>query len=340
MAPSMIHELSIIKRGVRVPMLGDYDPVKHGVTVSILQDFLECKQKVKFRVNRVQDRFDSLALTFGGVGHDILRLAHDEIRTGRLKKVPNRAKVLTWVEEAESIWKKQHSAASAKALENLELSLGFIEAVMPIYFDTYKDTLFKWEWIAIEDWFEVEYPIEVDGKTIHITIKGKLDGLYKLGKHNYVFESKFKSMFDVGRLTDLLEIDLQVLLYMYCIGAYYDMKIRGCTYNIVRRPMLRRSTSKKKVETFQQYIKRCVDDVKMRPDFYFARIPMTYTASQISDFENVLDGLLRDFYLWSVGAIGDYKTPGACETKFGTCSFLPICARGDWSGHTIKEKRK
>lgn len=332
----MIKELSVIKRGVRVPMLGDYDLVKHGVSVTILQDFLSCRQKVKFRVNRVQDRGDSLPLTFGGVGHDILKLAHDEIRTGRLKKTPNRAKVLTWVEEAEHLWKKQHTAASAKALENLELSLGFIEAVMPIYFDTYKDTLFSWEWISVEDWFEVEYPIEIDGRTIYITIKGKLDGLYKLDKYNYVLESKFKYMFDVGRMTDMLEIDLQVLLYMYCIGVYYDIPIRGCTYNIIRRPGLRQ----KKKETFQQYIKRCVDDVKDRPDFYFARIPMTYTKTQISDFENVLDGLLRDFYLWSVGAIGDYKNPGACETKFGACSFLPICTRGDWSGHVIKEKRK
>ena len=337
MPPTSLAELSVMRDGVLVPMLGDYNPVEHGVSVTILQDFLECREQVKFRVNRVQSRADSLALTFGGVGHDILSFAHNEIRTGKLKKMPHRKKVVTWIEEAEHNWKKQHTAASAKALQNLELSCGFLEAVMPMYFDTHKDTLFAWEWLAVEDWFNVDYPITLDdGTELSIEIKGKLDGLYKLAKYNYVFESKFKSRFDTGVMADTLELDLQVLLYMYCIGAYYDIDIRGTTYNIVRRPGLRQG----KKETFVAYIKRCVDDVKARPDFYFVRIPMVYSKQKVNSFETVLDSLLKDFYLWSVGAIGDYKNPGACEKKWGTCSFLPICSRGDWSGHVIKEKRR
>ncbi len=329
-------EMTMIRRGVRVPMLGDYKVIEHGVTTTILQDFLECREKAKFRVNRVQSRYDSLALTFGSVGHDILGLAHKEIMAGKLKKSPSRATVQEWINEAEHIWKKQHRMASAQALQNLELSLGFTEAVMPIYFDTYKKSLFEWEFIQVEDWFNVMYPITLDdGEVIHIEIKGKLDGLYQLGRYIYILESKFKSRFDTGILADSLEIDLQVRLYMYCIAAYYDINIRGCTYNIIRRPGLRQ----KKQESFSQYIKRCVDDCKERPDFYFNRVNMMYTKDKIDSFEDVLDALLKDFYLWSVGLNPDYKNPGACENKYGACSFLSICSRGDWSGHIVREKR-
>lgn len=314
---------------------GNYDPVQHGVSVSTLSDWMNCREMAKYRLTGVRSKQPTLALTFGSVGHDILQMAHEEIKTGELTTVPTKKKVYSWVARAERSWLKQNTGANQHALEQLEYSLGLIEAVLPMYFTYHSSSLFKQKWVNVEDWFEVYMPVKMyDGKTVEIPLKGKMDGVFR-HRGLWLFESKFKSRFDAAQLVDVLPTDLQLLLYCYAGEVWYGEPFDGVLYNIIRRPCLRQ----KKDESLPDFVARCAEDVENRQDFYFQRLEIVIDPDDIMAFEARLEAMLREFYGWYLGHNGHYRNTSQCENKYGTCWFLDICARNDWSRFTTRDER-
>jgi hypothetical protein len=73
-------------------------------------------------------------------------------------------------------------------------------------------------------------------------------------------------------------------------------------------------------------------DIRLRPEYYFVRLKMNVERKDLERQELEISDLITDFMMWWRGHAGHYKNSGACEDKYGTCGFLPVCSRGDYSG--------
>jgi hypothetical protein len=169
------------------------------------------------------------------------------------------------------------------------------------------------------------------GKTV---LRGKIDGVFTNPTKIWVFESKFKSRIDEGDLVDTLPFDFQVLFYLTAVRLLNGTIPKGFLYNIVRRIGL----NQKEDETITQFAKRCVDDIRKRPEFYFIRREVSIGKDELDAFQEEMGGLVEEFILWHQGKLKHYKNTGSCIDKYGRCNYLNLCA-GYGFGHYIKRDK-
>ena len=104
-------------------------------------------------------------------------------------------------------------------------------------------------------------------------------------------------------------------------------------YNIIRKTGLKQKTN----ESIPKFVKRIVEDIKDRPEFYFIRLEVITSKQEIMEFRKELLGLLSDFIAWRNGKAPHYKNPNNCITKYGRCEYIGVCSRDEYSSLT---KRK
>jgi hypothetical protein len=306
-----------------------YSIERDGITQSALATFLECRQKARWYLQGWSPKAASMGMTYGNVIHAILEYAYDDIRTGKFKKLPSKEQVKTYTSKVEKLWKKEHVSPDKKSLEYLELSLLIAEATMPVYFEFWHKDVKELPWKRLEMEFKIPYDIAGQCKTF---LRGKMDGVYERGKE-WLFETKTASRIEEGDLVDMLPFEHQNMFYLSALRKLGKKMPAGVTYNIVRRVQLQ----KKKNESIQQFAKRCVLDIRTRPEFYFVRMEIKITTQELDAFDAELDAMILDFYLWWSGKGGHYRRTAACINKYGRCNYLTACATGKMGGY---EKRK
>ncbi len=301
-----------------------YDPFKHGVSQTLLGTYLTCVEKARLRYwEGLQLENQKTAFYEGSVYHNLLEKIYVKIKSG---EVSNPAEAFTAVQaEIKAVEKAAVAAGRHAQLDLLQETLDMASVLIPAYFINYhKD--FGLEWVYVESDFS--FPVEVDSKTI-IQVKGKYDGGYNTKKGFWVFESKFLSRWNQD-IADFLPLDLQTCTYT---GAAHYAKhpLLGCRYNIVRKPQLKRKQS----EGRKDFITRIREDITSRPEFYFERHDVEFSKAECEANIRRITHLVRGFVKWWKD--GDHKTrdlgfnSGACENKYGSCEFLPICASQDFS---------
>jgi len=324
--------------------MAGYNPLKHGVSYSMLADFQECRQRARFRATGVKLKTIPLPLVFGTVVHEILDLAHTGIAEGEITKVPGVKRVEFWTKKAEDVWIKQNPHASAKSLQNLELSLAYAEAVMPSYFKFHRKTLFKMRWDdSLTEQFH-KFPFRIAGYT-EVPILVKMDAAFwrstrsiktkKAFKRLWLFETKTGSRIDEAEIVDLLPMSLQQNIYLIALERITGKKPRGVVRNFVRRPGLYR----RKDEKLVSFKKRIIEDVEKRPEFYFKRFQLLASDEELEKCKSDLQGALLAFIAWWEGKTVHYRSTNACKGQYGFCNYHPICARDDWTGFIGGPKR-
>lgn len=327
-----------------------YDPEKHGISYSTLSDWLTCRQIALFRAKGVKSKIPSYPLTFGNIGHDVLKSAHIGVATGKITKLPGPKRVAKWVAHAETEWRKQNPHASVKALEKLDLACALAEVTMTEYFKYYRKSFLttRWDDKLTERLHKI--PFKVTGYT-SININVVMDSSYwlsktiKSGKNKgkkvdrlWLFETKTSSRIVEQDLIDTIPLGLQHGIYMIALEHLYGKLPRGVMYNFIRRSSMYQRNN----ENSRDFAQRVLEDIRKRPDYYFVRIEMVTDRDEVRRVKAELQGLIHEYIQWYKGKTIHYRTTSACLGKFGRCQYLPICSEGDYTffeGGPVDERR-
>ena len=304
---------------------------KDGVTQSMLHNFLACKEK--FRLSYVEgwkpSKLGSQPMEFGTCIHDILDMIYTASKEVSPEDFLECLDVV--IKNACDIYeseKHEDLTTDGNDWKTLAENVSIAEVLLPEYFKFWNKDWFLVNWVALEEVFDV--PIEVDGKTIRI--RGKLDGVQKIGKKLWLFETKTKGRIDEAAIADKLSIDLQVNLYLWAIWKVYGAFPAGVVYNLIRRPMLRQKVN----ETLGEFASRIKKDVKERPDFYFIRTQGAVAKTEILEWEQKeFIPILKELIRWNDGH-GHFKNVSYCFTAFAPCQFLRICGQNSYASYNRK----
>lgn len=304
-----------------------FDVTKDGVNASLLSKWLACREQARLYLQGWTPKRISSGRVFGTISHGVLDVIYSDIQSGALDTIPSPKRVKKVIAGQEKLWRKLNPKADADTLQNLEMNCLLAEAILPVYFKFWHKDISSMDWHALEHKFRVEIP-GTGTKLI-----GKMDGNFhpmKGKKVMWLFETKNKSRLGEQGETNLVDIlphELQVNLYLGAMVMMYDEIPGGLLMNIIRRPNFKG----KKGESMEALAKRIADDVRKRPSYYFIRIRMTVDKNDLARMQREHAALTRDFVRWATGKGEHYRNSDHCENKYGTCDFLPICSRGDFS---------
>jgi hypothetical protein len=310
-----------------------YDPREHGVSQSMLEAWLVCREKSRLStLLGWSSSGASKPLTFGDLSHGILERVYNGVRS---KKVRNLKDAVAMVPHAAVQARDAFFAAQPRVLTStkdlVEECLAILLKQMPLYFDKWIKEDLAVEWILVEDKFAV--PIKT--KWGNIPMVGKFDGVIKRKGKVGVFETKNKSQWS-AELLDLLPLDLQLSYY---IAACHHKKLDPsfALYNLIRRPGERRKVD----EPLKVFAERIEQNIIKEPSHYFERYDEQLTPKDIKTYCARAEALVQGFAQWYFEAPHDDRdlmwNSFSCENKYGVCSLLPICAKGDFDGHYIRQ---
>ena len=318
-----------------------YDPVRDGVTFSLLATFKNCRERTANVLQGWTDNKSSMGIMFGNISHEMLRRVYNDHRLGKFRGIPSDACIERQLDAMEQLWKEEHPRPDAEDMEKLELTMLMLHAIMPLYFRHWKNDFETKTWERLESEFKIPVTVQQFVNRFgavkawphgpYATFKrGKMDGSYRGGSKNRIrlFETKNKSRIDDGTISDILPFEMQVNIYVGALLHLEGEYPSGVLYNVIRRPQLRL----KKKETMPQFADRIVTDIKARPDWYFVRMQMDMTRGEINAALKDLEGVLSDFLAWWSGDAPHYRNSDHCENKYGVCPFLKKCATGDTTG--------
>jgi len=313
-----------------------YDLERDGVTNGLLGTWKACRERAHLFLEGWVSHRHSFAMLYGTLFHAVLEQVSNDLRTRTLKGAPGDKYINRTLVRIHGQWLSENPHADAEALNDLELSMLIIAAVVPTYFKYwYKDDFERMVWEASEHVFRTPLQVTVpSGKTYAVPVRGKMDGTFRLPDSPRplslrLLETKTKSRVDEGVMSDIVGFERQVNLYVHEL-AQQKKRPAEILYNVVRRPQLRQ----KEGESNLAFSRRIAEDVQKRADWYFFRLKILVDKTDLARFRKELVGMVADFAAWRTGEAGHYRNSDACETKYGVCPYLKVCAHGDYSGLT------
>lgn len=314
-----------LKKRVQHPRGPNWDWT-HGFTQSSIEAFLACREQ--FALSYIEGwtpRGFSVPLEFGTMFHLMLE------KTGT--DTPARI--------ARDVTQSYHDARkktlNGDSFESFQQTLASVQAIFPLYCEYWTEDDAKVKWLDREHIFKLTHEFEdCEGQIRTVPLTGMRDGDY-VTKNGGVglFETKTKSTIDDTAVQDALRADLQTMMYLYSLWKEKGKYPAEITYNVVRRPQLR----KKDNETHQQFGERISDDIQSRPDWYFRRYRVTVVDGDIQSFiQTTLDPVLRLAYQWW-GSIKDdpfqrwgspyhFRNLLALTTRYGKAPLYNLMLRG------------
>lgn len=311
-----------------------YDPEKDGISPTILSIWKKCREKARLRLLGWTARKQTGPQVFGTLCHAVLERVYGAIQSGKLKTVPSAKFVKTICSQVETKWRKDNYKADSDTLQTMEMVMLLVEAIMPIYFVFWHKDFVKMDWHHLEQFVGSEASNRAFGK-YRSHLRGKLDGAYKSTSDTrgrlWLFETKTKSRIGEqgeSNIVDILPHECQTTLYLGALQDATKAVPGGVMMNVIRRPNFKL----KKGESLPGFAGRVAADIAKRPDYYFIRFRMEVDARDLALQRVATDAMMTDFLAWYAGDTPHYHNSDACEDKFGTCEFLKICSRRDFTG--------
>ena len=164
--------------------------------------------------------------------------------------------------------------------------------------------------------------IEFDTEYMGYCLRGKVDGEYKRGGINYLFDYKTKGSLD--RVTDqeLLKRNFQATFYLNVLNRLCGAEYDALEFIFIRRPSIRQ----KQKEGSDAYARRVVKDYKERPEFYYRKAVAHRDTSSNGWMINLMQHIehLAHCYEYSFWPMRETS----CG-MYGRCPYLPICNQVD-----------
>ncbi len=305
-----------------------FDPMTQGVSQSQVGTAMTCLEK--FRLGVVlgwTPRGSSKPLIWGSAFHGMLEAGYKSLRA--TKKWPDRP---TLIKASELSLSQEHPNPTSTVKDILEECYLESSPMIEPYRKMWGLQDDKVKWLKVEDEFCVKVADDLP------PLKGKFDAVFEHPKFGVgLLETKTKSQIS-HNLIDYLPLDLQLAWYLTALRKC-GLKPTTVWYNIIRRPGLKRG----KEETAKDFQARIAEDVRVRPEHYFQRIPVTLEPSELEVAEN----RVKQCLWWLQSHASEFLAApkercllwnsGACESKYGTCEMLPICSKQDYSNHYVRE---
>jgi hypothetical protein len=316
----------VIKKKVTAAPRYQFLPLTQGLSQSQVGTLMECQEKA--RLNTVlgwTPKGSSKPLIWGTTFHGMLEAGYKSLRKTR-----------TWPEQSALIMNSEKELAgeypnpTSTVKDIIEECFLETTPIIGPYRQKWAAQDDKVKWVHVEDAFKVQI---VPGLP---PVKGKYDAVFEHPRFGLsLLETKTKSQIS-HNLTEYLPLDLQLAWYLVSLEKERIIP-NTVWYNIIRRPGLKRG----KEETALLFQERIAADLKTRPDHYFVRVPVTLEKKEMEFAKDRVKYLLEWYMEWSKRTDSNKRclgfNSGACEGKYGTCSYLPICANQDYSGHYIRE---
>lgn len=300
-----------------------FDPFKDGITQSILSAWLICREKSRMNtLLGLTSGGASWPLTYGSIAHGALEPYYADLSLGKLG-----TSFAHYARTALKVYMAGEGKDSLERQSMAEEAAAIVTVILPHYHQKWSSHDTKVRWTAIEKQFKRE---ACGGRC---TATGKIDGGFETKKEHWLFETKNKSSFNAS-YESWLGIDLQLGYYLLGYRSLVGCIPVGALYNILRRP----DRLKAKSVSFKDYLEKIDEDVTKRPEHYFMRYRLKFTAKEIQQHELSIEDKLREFMNWHDTT--DHKerdlmyNPNACEQFGSTCPYMASCAHGDKSGLT------
>lgn len=325
-----------------------WDLWRDGITQSALAYWLACPEKFRLRfIEGLGVPSISSAVSFGDLWHRAMESLYGAygdpasvVSRASRKLSGDKSHLLQLtnktVQALEAADRATLDAIGADAVAEHEHQIRFsqLEALLEPYAIYWLEEFQGVEWLSLEKEFGVPYTLD-DGRVIYL--RGKIDGVCRLKKRRWLFETKTKSRIDEDPLVEHLPMDMQVNMYAHAEEKSSGEAPEGVIYNIVRRPQLKLG----KTETLKAFRDRMRDDVRSRPDHYFVRLTGTFDPEDqmlwARDFKRILHAFARWYDELTSPETGHYRNPFACITAWGACEYLRLCGRQDRVGLMRRE---
>lgn len=295
-----------------------YKPTEHGLSYSAISRFMTCRKMAKLVIDGWQPIASSHALRFGSIWHEMQEMMYSLPCVSK-KVIPTEDMLLGIKSAIEDKYINSVSVEDADTIYEVENDIAICYMLMCEYVKYHIDDFKKRKWIGMESKFNVNH----NGSRL----LGYIDARFTVGKEHWIMETKTKSRIS-GNLVDMLQFDFQSFMYMHGCKLTYGILPKGVLYNIVRKPQIER----KKTETIDQFTDRLKNDIKNRPEFYFIRYQVSIPKEEYENWvNNDLNMILNEYKSWEASNFSNiYRNTINCETKFGSCQYLPICAHDDY----------
>jgi hypothetical protein len=311
------------------PQSGLWDFQRDGITQGFLEN-LVCPERLRLKYVEGWEKTQfSGALKFGNIVHYALDRAYSAFRdSGNPAVTIDESEVAIRDDEKETRKALTEEGMLSQVEEELEQLYGMAEVLMRHYWKKWKgDLTGRMKWEALEETFKLPYTLHSQPYgEVTTFLRGKVDGRYRAkNRKPWIVDHKSKGEIQVDRIADRLTVDIQIMLYSWATKQLTGEYPAGVLYNVMRRPQLYR----RKDESLAAFLGRIDEDIPKREDFYFVRFEAAFSPADHARFEKDLASLVRLAHAWSRGTY-HYRFSPACETKYGVCEFLPVCARGSY----------
>jgi len=153
---------------------------------------------------------------------------------------------------------------------------------------------------------------------------GKLDKIIRHGDGLALAEHKTTadSIAPDSDYWGMVRVDDQVSRYMLAARDLgYD--VRTIIWDVIKKPGIRPKVVNGDRETPDQFGKRLSADIRKRPEFYYARMEMSRTETELKRFREQLAADV-EHHRW-LKRTGYWRPNAQACTRIGTCRYLPIC---------------
>jgi len=295
--------------------------IEDGVSQSMLSGFFNCRLSCRYGLDGWRSPRLKDSLNYGSLYHDLLenffRGVMLEGYTLEDAKPFMNLFLETWLEHERS-----KDITNPRALQSSEVCAAQASATFLGYCEMWPDDFEPGRWIELEGVFEADFH--------GYLLRGRMDGLQRAGKKRKYYrlmEHKTKARIEEEALDRRLAFDFQNLFYLTALNCQLKTKgidelARVVYYDIIRRPGQKFNPDK---ESLSDYSVRVKEDVAKRPDHYFKRSEIFYTAKDLERFQEELLIKLQIFERWLKDEEPTFKNEQACVAKWN-CTFLDACA--------------
>lgn len=204
-----------------------------------------------------------------------------------------------------------------KEYEKAEKAIATFTGMCMGFAEFYKSDRKKFRNVLPEQNFTLDY----DG----FVYEGQIDMIYEENGVLRFMEDKTARNIDPTYVARL-ELDNQIRGYFLGTELLMGRKPKECTYNIVKKSSLRRKAN----ESQKEFTDRIADDYFLRPEFYFMRMPIKISKTDIEEFELNLELTNRDYHSIVDGPNPEdprmwHANDGACTDFFKLCEYHQLC---------------
>ena len=263
----------------------------HGVTQSLLQKFIGCKDRFhKHAILGLKSVDRKEAMEYGTMFHKLIE------EGARLGKNYTRDKLVRIMNE---YIKLKYSSPESLLLARIAIA----------QYHEYKEwesTKPKYKYLAQEPVFNEPFPlpatsynpcpeISINIPRTTINLRGRIDEVIEKENGIWLQENKTKSRIDISTLQDTIPENIQVMFYAVAAQLKYGRPVKGVIYNVIRKPGQRQ----RQKEADQDYIDRIVKEIRENPNYYFYRLAYSFPPGAVAKWtREELVPLLYDVYIW------------------------------------------